>query len=1334
MSRNVNDEPENEEKVIRYNNDQDQFESIDTAGRLKKTIDKEPNEQKYDEEEKEEKLDRNRFINEILKKSPYKNIFDEEYMKFFENKKNLEFFDEAIKEMTDLNYINYQESTINKLRKNIEESVIDYFNINIIRIYLDLKKLYNKFKRYNTFDEKFLEEFENEQDIKDFDKLYANIRTNLFKKAKEYLIFSKVFFRNLDTKILHFFIRIYMARIFISIKNNEKANMSIIDEKNYLIREILLNIIKNIIYQKKLYSDLKNEKSGDISKEEKIKKYEDIFIGYFDILIDFIFFQSAFILDEQNINENKTIYENYISYHGKLSVFNNDIYSAIYEPNFENKTKNPIYKKWNEYIKDEYNNKGLHVLFKILDHMDKFYDVKKTLEDNKKENNEEQKLHGNFRKKFHRRVFYDLIFEILDKKIVNFKEANKNHLKYVNAIIKLILYEGNRHNIFKIFEKSTQREDIKKRRKQTFLSIITKIINNIQCIGILKENIEAEYVNSLIILLESFGEYKNEYLSDIMYKTNEQENQGLTFLEKLIGIFRQLLGEDNKNEHILYNDKQKNKLILINSLTRCIVEYIENSNINDKIYKINIEAHIDDDLLIMDSYYKIIDFPNIENLYYHLFSLENYLFYEVNLLKNLNIKDESYKELMNINENSSETVLICLNSCFKKFLHLINLYLSYDKSSNQINLVRGGKSRKEKEKIEYITYSLFVDENKNNNNYDYEYIDYKQLDISQAVNELLNKYKNYEFTSFKNEKLNQVINGLLSLIFLNYKKLFYLNELSKIGFEYFLYINDNINNFIKANELFDFYYARKNNMRNRLVVLFSFLQEICDIIEIKAEDLKNNNANEIIKTDVIKEINFLNPEYLVLPEHSVYYFENQIDYSERETKLMSIYNFIECIIYDIKTTQKTNGSRNCFDKFIKFVNENLFFYYILEIINIIFFIVENVLLVIYYRKSRSEIEEIYNEIDNRKDFDSVDILRIIHIIYLAIIIIQWLIFRAKIDFFYSIIKFTNENFKEREKLKMSEKAKLLKKDDFSFRDFLTKKENETIRKYFKYNCFKKLSNFIQKILHFLGSSEIIVCIFSLASIYPFILSLICLCLTYWSQIWFMFPLLLIFNIFESLREIFFSTIIMGQSSTLILLIIYILLILYIFSWIGFFFLPNMFKYEAVDKNNEIVSPNNLEENICSSSVPCILYFMNFGLSSEGSIEMNLISFKRNTSYYLIQFFFQIILYVFIHMIFFNVVLAMIGNAFDQMIEKVDKKKDDEKNVCFICDKTRNDCISEHEDFDEHLKRHSKWKYIIYISNIILKSKEEFSIEEYYLWRQIKHKKLDWFPKYEKKNE
>ena len=38
-----------------------------------------------------------------------------------------------------------------------------------------------------------------------------------------------------------------------------------------------------------------------------------------------------------------------------------------------------------------------------------------------------------------------------------------------------------------------------------------------------------------------------------------------------------------------------------------------------------------------------------------------------------------------------------------------------------------------------------------------------------------------------------------------------------------------------------------------------------------------------------------------------------------------------------------------------------------------------------------------------------------------------------------------------------------------------------------------------------------------------------------------------------------------------------------------------------------------KENICSSAISCILYFFNFGISSEGSINMNLISFKNNTS-------------------------------------------------------------------------------------------------------------------------
>ena len=61
------------------------------------------------------------------------------------------------------------------------------------------------------------------------------------------------------------------------------------------------------------------------------------------------------------------------------------------------------------------------------------------------------------------------------------------------------------------------------------------------------------------------------------------------------------------------------------------------------------------------------------------------------------------------------------------------------------------------------------------------------------------------------------------------------------------------------------------------------------------------------------------------------------------------------------------------------------------------------------------------------------------------------------------------------------------------------------------------------------------------------------------------------------------------------------------------------------------------------------------------------------------------------MIFFNIVLATITNGYDNMKEKIDKKGYEDKNVCFICGKTKNDCIGDNEDFDEHIENHDKWK-------------------------------------------
>ena len=251
-------------------------------------------------------------------------------------------------------------------------------------------------------------------------------------------------------------------------------------------------------------------------------------------------------------------------------------------------------------------------------------------------------------------------------------------------------------------------------------------------------------------------------------------------------------------------------------------------------------------------------------------------------------------------------------------------------------------------------------------------------------------------------------------------------------------------------------------------------------------------------------------------------------------------------------------------------------------------------------------------------------------------------------------------------------------------------------------------------------------VYCFRNIYPFILTLICLILYLCNiQVFLAFPLFFMFNSSDTLFGI--TKVLLQQFHTLFLLIFYMIIILYIFSLLGFFYFPKIFKYESVNNDNELVYE---EENICSSTISCILYFFNFGLTSEGSINMNLISYKNNTGNYLAEFFFTVFLYSIIHIIFFNLILASITNGFDKMRESIIEKDYNKKNICFICQKTRNDCNNNLEDFNEHIFKHNKWKYIIFICNIILKEeKKELSNEEYIIYQFIKKGSINWIPEY-----
>ena len=149
---------------------------------------------------------------EYLEKMRQENIFDDEFINKFENE---------LKNRTLINKIKEEFKGKEKYKKIIQDK------INILKIYIDLKNIYDKYKDImltpisKNFEDLINNKnaFEKNEDIKlfinDFDLLYKRIKINI-------VLLSNNFFQKIEPKKLKFFNRAYMLRIFITILNKEK--------------------------------------------------------------------------------------------------------------------------------------------------------------------------------------------------------------------------------------------------------------------------------------------------------------------------------------------------------------------------------------------------------------------------------------------------------------------------------------------------------------------------------------------------------------------------------------------------------------------------------------------------------------------------------------------------------------------------------------------------------------------------------------------------------------------------------------------------------------------------------------------------------------------------------------------------------------------------------------------------------------------------------------------------------------------------------------------------------------------------------------------------------
>ena len=98
------------------------------------------------------------------------------------------------------------------------------------------------------------------------------------------------------------------------------------------------------------------------------------------------------------------------------------------------------------------------------------------------------------------------------------------------------------------------------------------------------------------------------------------------------------------------------------------------------------------------------------------------------------------------------------------------------------------------------------------------------------------------------------------------------------------------------------------------------------------------------------------------------------------------------------------------------------------------------------------------------------------------------------------------------------------------------------------------------------------------------------------------------------------------------------------------------------------------------------------------------------------------------MIFANVFLGLIADAFGELREAAWEKDNDKKNICFICQIDSDTCAVKGIDFEDHCQnKHNIWNYAYFLCYLYMKDENEYNIMEYKIMSSINELNLSWMP-------
>ncbi|NWX03945.1 ITPR3 protein, partial [Caloenas nicobarica] len=246
----------------------------------------------------------------------------------------------------------------------------------------------------------------------------------------------------------------------------------------------------------------------------------------------------------------------------------------------------------------------------------------------------------------------------------------------------------------------------------------------------------------------------------------------------------------------------------------------------------------------------------------------------------------------------------------------------------------------------------------------------------------------------------------------------------------------------------------------------------------------------------------------------------------------------------------------------------------------------------------------------------------------------------------------------------------------------------------------------------------------------------------------------LFNVIKSVTR---------NGRSILLTALLALILVYLFSIVGFLFLKDDFILEVdrlpdgkatddplgMHRNMETFMESCSGDKISCSSVPtaleetaaeqweracdtllmCIVTVLNHGLRNGGGVGDILRKPSKDESLFPARVVYDLLFFFIVIIIVLNLIFGVIIDTFADLRSEKQKKEEILKTTCFICGLERDKFDNKTVSFEEHIKyEHNMWNYLYFIVLVRVKNKTDYTGPESYVAQMIKNKNLDWFPR------